>query len=63
MKNHILNSPSFTLIMHSSIQPVKIPQKLTDFYNNSCRKSFDYEGHAKMTKNGVLNQSKYNYTP
>ena len=31
MKNHILKPPTFTLIMLSSIQPVKIPEKMTLF--------------------------------
>ena len=32
MKNHILKPPTFTLIMLSSIQPVKIPEKITVFF-------------------------------
>ena len=31
MKNHILKPPIFTLIMLLSIQPVKIPEKITVF--------------------------------
>ena len=37
MKNHILKPFTFTLIMLSSIQTVEIPQKLTVFFNISCR--------------------------
>ena len=36
-KNHILKPPTFTLIMLSSIQPVRIPKKITVFFNNSCQ--------------------------
>ena len=31
MKNHILKPPTFTMIMLLSIQPVKIPEKITVF--------------------------------
>ena len=31
MKNHILKTPTFTLIMLLSIQPIKIPEKMTVF--------------------------------
>ena len=31
MKNHILKPPTFALIMLLSIQPVKIPEKITVF--------------------------------
>ena len=56
MKNHILKPPTFTLIMLSSIQPVKIPEKITVFLNNSCKSSIFSVGRAKMPKNGVLIQ-------
>ena len=32
MKNHTLKPPTFTLIMLLSIQPVKIPEKITAFF-------------------------------
>ena len=56
LKNHILKPQTFTLIMLSSIQTAGIPQKLTVFFNNSCRNFKFYVGRAKMTKTGVLNQ-------
>ena len=50
MKNHILKPPTFTLIMLSSIQPVRIPKKITVFLSKFS------DGRAKMAKNGGLNQ-------
>ena len=54
-KSHIEIS-YITLIMLSSIQPVKIPEKITVFLNNSCKSSIFFVGRAKMPKNGVLIQ-------
>ena len=56
MKNHILNPPTFTLIMLSSIQPVKIPKKITVFLIILVKTSKFSDGRAKMAKNGGLNQ-------
>ena len=56
MKNHILKPPSFTLIMLLSIQPVKIPVKITVFLIILVESSFFSVGRAKMPKIGVLIQ-------
>ena len=56
IKDHILKPPTFTLIMLSSIQTVKIPQELTDFLIILVESSIVSEGRAKITKNGVFNQ-------
>ena len=56
MKNHILKPPTFTLIMLSSIQPVRIPKKITVFLIILVKTSKFSDGRAKMAKNGVLNQ-------
>ena len=56
MKNHILKSPTFTLIMLSSIQPVRIPKKITVFLIILVKTSKFSDGRAKMAKNGGLNQ-------
>ena len=57
MKKHTLKPPTFTnMIMLSSIQPVKIPQKLIDFLIILVESSIFSEGRAEMTKNGVLSQ-------
>ena len=56
MKNHILKPPTFTLIMLLSIQPVKIPEKITVFLIILVESSFFSIGRAKMPKNGVLIQ-------
>ena len=56
MKNHILKPPTFTLIMLSSIQPVRIPKKKTVFLIILVKTSQFSDGRAKMAKNGGLNQ-------
>ena len=56
MKNHILKPPTFTLIMLSSIQPVRIPKKITVFLIILVKTSKFSLGWAKMAKNGGLNQ-------
>ena len=56
MKNHILKPPTFTLIMLLSIQPVKIPEKITVFLIILVESSIFSAGRAKMPKNGVLIQ-------
>ena len=54
MKTHILKPPTFTLIMLLSIQPVKIPEKITVFLIILVESSIFRR--AKMPKNGVLIQ-------
>ena len=54
MKNPILKPPTFTLIMLLSIQPVKIPEKITVFLIILVESSIFSAGRAKMQKNGVL---------
>ena len=56
MKNHILKPPTFTLIMLLSIQPVKIPEKITFFLIILVEGSIFSVGRAKIKKNGVLIQ-------
>ena len=56
MKNNILKPPTFTLIMLSSIQPVRIPKKITVFLIILVKTSKFSDGRAKMAKNGGLNQ-------
>ena len=56
MKNHILKPPTFTLIMLSSIQPVRISKKITVFLIILVKTSKFSDGRAKMAKNGGLNQ-------
>ena len=56
MKNHLLKTPTFTLIMLLSIQPVKIPEKITVFLRILVESSIFSVGRAKMPKNGVLIQ-------
>ena len=56
MKKHKLKPPTFTLIMLSSMQPFKIPQKLTEFLIILVESSIYLDGRATMTINGVLNQ-------
>ena len=56
MINHILKPPTFTLIMLSSIQPVRIPKKITVFLIILVKTSKFSDGQAKMAKNGGLNQ-------
>ena len=54
IKNHILKPLTFTLIMLLSIQPVKIPEKITVFLIILVERSIFSVGRAKMQKNGVL---------
>ena len=61
MKNHIMKPPTFTLIMLLSIQPVKIPEKITVFLIILVESSIFSVGRAKMPKNGVLIKKKYIY--
>ena len=56
MKNHILKPPTFTLIMLSSLQPARIPKKITVFLIILVKTSKFSDGRAKMAKNGGLNQ-------
>ena len=56
MKNHILKTLTFTLIMLLSIQPIKIPEKMTVFLIILVESSIFSVGRAKMPKNGVLSQ-------
>ena len=56
MKNHILKPPAFTLIMLSSIQPVRIPKKITVFLIILVKTPKFSDGRAKMAENGGLNQ-------
>ena len=58
MNNHILKPPTFTLIMLSSIQPVRIPKKITVFLIILVKTSKFSDGRAKTAKNGGLNQLK-----
>ena len=58
MKNHILKPSTFTLIMLSSIQPVRIPRNITVFLIILVKTSKFSDGRAKMAKNGGLNQLK-----
>ena len=58
MKNLILKPPTITLIMLLSIQPVKIPEKITVFLIILVESSIFSVGRAKMPKNGVLIQLK-----
>ena len=52
MKNHILKPPTFTWIMLLSIQPVKIPEKITFFLIILVESSIFSAGRAKMPKMG-----------
>ena len=62
-KNHILKPPTFTLIMLLSIQPVKIPEKITVFFfNNSCRKFNFSRGTGKNAKKWGFNPIKNIFT-
>ena len=64
MKNHILKTPTFTLIMLLSIQPIKIPEKMTVFFNNSHRKfNFFRWAGINAKKMGFKANKKYIYTP
>ena len=58
MKNHILKPSTFTLIMLSSIQPVRIPRNITVFLIILVKTSKFSDGREKMAKNGGLNQLK-----
>ena len=59
MKNHILKPPTFTLIMLSSIQPVRIPKKITVFLIILVKTSKFSDGRAKMAKNGGFKSIKH----
>ena len=56
LKNQILKPPTLTLIMLLSIQPVKIPEKITVFLIILVESSIFSAGRTKMPKNGVLIQ-------
>ena len=56
MKKHILKPPTINLIMLLSIQPVKIPEKITVFLIILVVSLIFSVGRAKMPKNGVLIQ-------
>ena len=58
MENHILKPPTFTLIMLLSIWPVKIPEKITVFFNNSCQKFNLFRGIGKNAKKWGFNPIK-----
>ena len=62
MKNHILKPPTFTLIMLLSIQPVKIPEKITVFFDNSCRKFNFFRWTGENAKKWGLNRIKNIFT-
>ena len=62
MKNHILKPPTFTLIMLLPIQPVKIPEKITVFFNNSCRKFNFFRWTSKNAKKWGFNPIKNIFT-
>ena len=55
MKNHILKPPTFTLIMLSSIQPVKIPEKITVFLIILVKSSFFFRWTGKNAKKWGFN--------
>ena len=61
MKNHILKPPTFTLIMLLSIQPVKIPEKIS-FFDNSCRKFKFFRWAGKNAKKWGFNPIKNIFT-
>ena len=52
MKNHILKRPTFTLIMLLSIEPVKIPEKITFFLIILVESSFFSSDGQKCQKMG-----------
>ena len=62
MKNHRLKPPTFTLIMLLSIQPVKIPEKIAVFFNNSCRKFNFFRWTGKNAKKWGFNPIKNIFT-
>ena len=62
MKNHILKPPTFTLIMLLTIQPVKIPEKITGFLIILIESSFFSVGRAKMPKKWSFNPIKNIFT-
>ena len=62
MKNHTLKPPTFTLIMLLSIQPVKIPEKITAFLYNSCRKFNFFRRTGKNAKKRGFNPIKNIFT-
>ena len=62
MKNHILKPPTFTLIMLLSIQPVKIPEKITVFLIILVESSIFSVGRAKNPKKWGFNPIKNIFT-
>ena len=62
MKNHILKPPTFTLIMLLSIQPDKIPEKITVFLIILVERSIFSAGRAKMPKKWDFNPIKNIFT-
>ena len=63
MKNHILKPPTFTLIMLLSIQPVKIPEKITVFLIILVEIQFFPLDGQKCKKMGFYSDKKYIYKP
>ena len=62
MKNHILKPPTFTLIMLLSIQPVKIPEKITVFLIILVESSFFFRWTGKNVKKWGFNPIKNIFT-
>ena len=62
MKNHILKPPTFTLIMLLSIQPVKIPEKITVFLIILVESSFFFLWTGKNAKKWGFNPIKNIFT-
>ena len=62
MKNHILKPPTFTLIMLLSIQPVKIPEKITVFLIILVENSFFFRWTGKNAKQWGSNPIKNTFT-
>ena len=62
MKNHILKTLTFTLIMLLPIQPVKIPEKITVVLIILVESSIFSVGRAKMPKKWGFNPIKNIFT-
>ena len=62
MKNHILKPPTFTLIMLLSIQPVKIPEKITVFLIILVESSIFFRWTGKNAKKWGFNAIKNIFT-
>ena len=62
MRNHTLKPPTFTLIMLLSIQPVKIPEKITAFFIILVESSIFSVGRAKIPKKRGFNPIKNIFT-